>query len=113
MKILKKLIGRIKFYFNHYSPYCKLCSSCGESGCCSPLSCMYKCMVDKNPQKCKYGYGYAKDLHFGYKLANFYEDEIEKLRNKEITVEDFLERTDAGWDGIYDEIFLKKINDRQ
>lgn len=25
-----------------YSPYCDKCGSCGESGCCDPLMCIFK-----------------------------------------------------------------------
>jgi len=109
VKIFKDLLYKIECFFGkHYSPYCKLCDSCGEEGCCSPVSCMYKCMVDERPKKCRYGYGYAHDLEFSYKLQNMYYKYVEMLSKKEITTEQFLETVDLEWDRIYDLVYSKK-----
>jgi hypothetical protein len=44
-----------------YSPYCKVCSGCGESGCCSPLNC------SPDDPKCHYPKTYTEDLKLGYR----------------------------------------------
>jgi len=38
---MKKYIIKIKRLFGIHpnDPYCDICTACGESGCCSPLSC--------------------------------------------------------------------------
>jgi hypothetical protein len=46
---------------DEYDPYCKICSGCGESGCCSPLSC------EQHPEG-HYCRGYLRDLQFGYRM---------------------------------------------
>ena len=43
----------------NYSPYCKICSACGEEGCCSPLN----CSQHKDGEYCEL---YLKDLKFAY-----------------------------------------------
>lgn len=50
-----------------YSPYCKLCSACGESGCCSPMMCSFE-------EGCEYKNGYLKELKEEYIFVReFYE----------------------------------------
>lgn len=50
-----------------YSPYCKLCSACGESGCCSPMMCSFE-------EGCEYKNGYLKELKEDYLFVReFYE----------------------------------------
>lgn len=44
---------------NIESPYCKICSACGEYGCCSPLSCQQHPVGE-------YCGRYLTDLKFGY-----------------------------------------------
>jgi hypothetical protein len=41
------------------SPYCKICSACGEEGCCSPLN----CSQHKDGKYCEL---YLRDLKFAY-----------------------------------------------
>jgi hypothetical protein len=43
----------------NYFPYCKICSACGEEGCCSPLN----CSQHKDGEYCEW---YLKDLKFAY-----------------------------------------------
>lgn len=40
-----------------FSPYCEVCESCGEEGCCS----VEKSLLGHN---CKYGEWYARDVYF-------------------------------------------------
>ena len=54
----------------NYSPYCKNCDSCGESGCCSPLNCAYDSMVKNQDKNCDYGESYYRDIEINYKLAD-------------------------------------------
>ena len=43
----------------NYNPYCKVCSGCGEDGCCSAVNC-------EQSKDGKYCAKYLKDLQFGY-----------------------------------------------
>ena len=44
-----------------YNPYCSVCDSCGEDGCCSALNC-------KQSNNGKYCETYLKNLQFGYRM---------------------------------------------
>lgn len=44
-----------------YNPYCPICDSCGEDGCCSALNC-------EQSDNGKYCGTYLKDLQFGYRM---------------------------------------------
>ena len=46
---------------NSYSPYCQVCSGCGEEGCCSPLM----CKMSPNGDYCE---SYLRDLKFTYMM---------------------------------------------
>lgn len=43
----------------NYSPYCKVCTGCGEDGCCSALA----CQMDAKGDYCE---TYLRDLRYGY-----------------------------------------------
>jgi hypothetical protein len=68
-----------------YSPYCPVCSACGEDGCCSAMS----CKQDPAGHYCK---TYLRDLKFGYMMYKElmklldgdekYEKQIDELRDK-------------------------------
>lgn len=45
---------------DNYSPYCPVCTGCGESGCCSPKNC------DPYNINCHYPETYTADLRLGY-----------------------------------------------
>jgi hypothetical protein len=107
LKIIKRKIQEWKI--NRWNPYCELCTSCGEEGCCSPISCMFKCMVDKRPKKCHYGSGYSEDLWFAYLLSDMYQKYTYKLKEKEITTEEYLEITEKEWHEIYDIAYAESI----
>ena len=55
-----------------YSPYCPVCSGCGESGCCSPLNC------DPDNPKCHYPKTYTADLKLGYRTFEKFWDLLEQ-----------------------------------
>ena len=48
---------------DYESPYCEVCESCGEEGCCS---------IEKSilGHGCKYAQWYAKDVYFNEMLIN-------------------------------------------
>ena len=52
---------------DEFSPYCDECGSCGETGCCSPLLCAEKNMVDKGcGDHCEINF---KDIVLMYKIG--------------------------------------------
>lgn len=60
-----------------YSPYCPICTGCGEEGCCSPLG----CTMDKDGTYCESN---LKDLKYGYRMYKelmklFYDDNKEQI----------------------------------
>ena len=67
------------------SPYCPICSSCGEDGCCPATMCVH----DPNGKYCDW---YLRDLRFGYVMFEKiyglvhddpkYKDEIDKMYDK-------------------------------
>jgi uncharacterized protein YxeA len=65
----------------NYSPYCKICSACGEEGCCSPLN----CSQHKDGEYCEL---YLKDLKFAYQsnkeILNYIEENYDE--NSEINI---------------------------
>lgn len=69
-----------------YSPYCKVCESCGEDGCCSYLSCVFA-SIDLN-KECDYGETYKGEAllrHYVYnKLWNLIEGNpmLEEILNE-------------------------------
>lgn len=64
---------------DNYTPYCKVCSSCGENGCCSPLLCAYNNMVINSNPECKYGYQHFKDIELTSDLLDEFDKEIWKI----------------------------------
>jgi len=72
---------------NEYSPYCKICDSCGEDGCCSAVHCQ------QHPEG-SYCKSYLNDLKFGYRMFNslsnyldskgikFEDEEYDKIYNE-------------------------------
>ena len=70
-----------------YSPYCKICTSCGETGCCSPIAC------EQHPDG-KYCDGNLNELKFGYLMFRDMYELISDLNNEEL---------DAKLDKLYDE----------
>lgn len=76
---------------NNYSPYCKVCSSCGEEGCCSPIKCKYV----KNGEYCQ---NYLNDLKFSYLMYN---DIYSLLKDDQESKEKIKEIFDKNWTTIY------------
>lgn len=76
------------------SPYCPVCSGCGEEGCCSPIH----CQQSPDGRYCK---SYLEDLKFGYQM---YEHIIKLVGDDE----KYKEQIDKLWDETYDEIYRNK-----
>ena len=51
------------------NPYCPICEGCGEEGCCSPINC------EQSPDG-YYCQSYLRDLKFGYKMNEFFQENI-------------------------------------
>lgn len=76
-----------------YTPYCKICDTCGEDGCCTALAC-------EQHEDGKYCVTYLRDLKFGYLMSKDlyeliaddpkYKDRLEKIydENYEIIYKD-------------------------
>jgi hypothetical protein len=57
---------------DNYSPYCPVCTGCGESGCCSPTYC------DPDNINCQYPKTYTEDLKLGYRTFERFWDLLEE-----------------------------------
>ena len=49
---------------DNHSPYCPVCSGCGEDGCCKASM----CKMDENGSYCQ---SYLKDLKIGYLMEEW------------------------------------------
>lgn len=81
-----------------YSPYCKDCGSCGETGCCSPLSCARVRMTG-----CDYGEANFNDIVCEVMA---FKEIYEHIMNKEgltILISDLKEEVEAIYDKHEDE----------
>jgi hypothetical protein len=57
---------------DNYSPYCPVCSGCGESGCCSPKNCTPDNIL------CQYPKTYTADLKLGYRTWDKWYDLLDE-----------------------------------
>jgi|688.fasta_scaffold48613_15 hypothetical protein len=73
------------------TPYCPICSGCGEEGCCTPLN----CSQDINGSYCLLN---LKHLKFGYKMY----DEISKLIGDDPK---YKEQIEIIFNKVYDKIY--------
>jgi len=76
------------------SPYCPVCSACGEEGCCSPLSC-------EMAENCGYP-GYLRDLKFGYAMNEWVE---KKISEEKLSMEKFIEEYNEEWEKAYETFY--------
>lgn len=60
------------FAGDYRSPYCPVCSGCGETGCCSPLNC------DPFNPRCHYSETNTADLKLGYSTWSRFWDLLEE-----------------------------------
>jgi hypothetical protein len=90
---IQKGIDKTEEIKDNYSPYCPVCSGCGEDGCCSASI----CKMDPDGSFCS---TYYRDLKFGYKMDKWFHNNIyEKLD------ETLKKEYDEMWDKTYDEIY--------
>jgi len=73
------------------SVYCPMCTSCGETGCCSPLA----CQQDPNGMYCR---GNLNELKFGYLM---FEDLYNLISKDEKLSETLSEIYNKNWDIIF------------
>jgi hypothetical protein len=76
-----------------YSPYCSVCSGCGEEGCCSPICCVQH-------EEGKYCKTYLNDLKFGYLM-------YEKIYNLVFNDEKYKNEIENIFSETYDKIYRK------
>jgi hypothetical protein len=84
----------------NYSPYCEICSACGETGCCP----VYMCTMEDG---CKYKETHLRELKESYSLMEeFYKhiynklpqdlkEEFDKIEDKNFEYWYGKERTDS------------------
>ena len=60
-----------------YSPYCKLCTACGEIGCCSPMMCSFE-------EGCDYKNTYLRELKENYIFVREFYEKIYPNLPKEV-----------------------------
>lgn len=89
----------------NYSPYCELCDSCGDDGCCSAEQCCYTLMVKKAPKGCSYGGIYYNDMTFGKKLGEELYEYIMSLPDMHVDMKDVKEKVDQIYDELYDKVY--------
>jgi hypothetical protein len=80
------------------SPYCPVCSGCGEDGCCSAMNC-------KQHPDGSYCQTYLKDLKLGYKMDKWTTDNLYHKMPKELQAE-----YDLAWNKIWDEVYETNLD---
>ena len=93
-----------------YTPYCELCESCGEDGCCSHINC-FRALVNAN-DKCKYGETYVREAIFNKKLATLTYELMQNIKEGKVdpnlVVEVFNRRWNDLWDEVYDKVYCQE-----
>ena len=84
------------------SPYCKICTSCGEEGCCPYLNCFSHLIENDN---CKYGHVHLRDAKFDYRLSKMGYDIINKLENGLFDAELAVKEYHKQWNEIYEDVY--------
>jgi hypothetical protein len=78
-----------------YNPYCPVCDSCGEDGCCPATRCSFG-------KGCLYPESNLDSLHFGYYNAIDFYRLIQDSGNQEL-----MDKADAIYDHNYDIVYGK------
>lgn len=86
------------------TPYCKICDSCGEDGCCSWLNCFGKLIQNDD---CKYGDSYYYDALLCKVMLEIADEIFTKLKNGEISAEEAWSRYDKEYDENWDNLINK------
>jgi len=79
-----------------YSPYCPICSSCGEEGCCSPIMC------EQHPDG-HYCKSNLTHLQFAYHMHTWFINNFFKQ-----LPEDVKKKYDEEWNKAWDEFYKPK-----
>ncbi len=82
-----------------YNPYCSICGSCGEDGCCSATT----CKQDPNGKYCN---TYLKELKFGYIMYH----KLMKLIDDDPKYDNSIGEI---WNKTWDDIFIDKKDNEQ
>lgn len=82
--------------------YCKLCTGCGEDGCCSWVNC-FASLIEND--KCSSGSTYLNDAMFDEKLSSIGFNAINDIKEGTKTAKEAIEFYDTEWSRAYDEIF--------
>jgi hypothetical protein len=86
---LKESIDKIQE--DNYSPYCPVCSGCGEDGCCKATM----CQMSPDGSYCE---SYLKDLKIGYLMDEWVMENL---------YEQFTDEMKAAYDKKYDELIYE------
>lgn len=89
----ESLTKPLKDYVDNETPYCPVCTSCGDEGCCSPIGCDFS-------KDCKYAESNILHLKFGYIMYN----KIMELIGDD---EKYKEQIDKLFDETYDKVYGK------
>jgi len=107
----RKILFKLGMMKNDIPGYCPSCDSCGEEGCCSPISCAHYHMVKKNDKKCHYGTTYFRDLQFSHVYSNRVSNIIEKYKDQQ--PEMYKEHQEM-FDELYNQIYIQnKENEKK
>lgn len=85
---------------NDFSPYCPVCSGCGEEGCCTPL----KCTQSPDGSYCE---SYLQDLKFGYAM---YESVMSLIEAQQEKHKELLDSINTKFEENYDIFYGKGAN---
>lgn len=86
VKEKNKYPNYIKPVEEDYSPYCKICESCGQDACCSPIHCEQKA----DGMYCN---SYLKTLKLHYQLCEYVEKVILPVSTEDV-IKDFYREYD-------------------
>lgn len=102
-----RILSRLKYFFRDrkYDVYCPYCSSCGETGCCSPAICI------NHPKGfyCERNMGELRSTY--YTMNSFYNWLHKNKENKKISKKDILQKLHEIMDKEDDELeeYLKNL----
>lgn len=91
-----------------YEPYCQRCSSCGDSGCCDSLMCVYRHLVLDRDSDCKYGEYNYRDIKFKVRMFEDMWEAISKSDNSELHL-----AVDLLWNKVYSEVYVNGDKDEK
>jgi hypothetical protein len=105
-----RILSRLRYFFRDrkYDVYCPYCSSCGETGCCSPSICI------NHPKGfyCERNMGELRSTY--YTMNSFYNWLHKNKENKKISKKDILQKLHEIMDKEDDELeeYLKNLPEK-